>query len=657
MTSSKPQVILNPHTEEGRDSPCPKSYSNSGRRSWRPCLPASVVRLFERFGILDTIVLPLGTIVIIVTLGILTVLWEFGNRTTVDKRTGYLSDLVVHGRGTRVVTVSSAMLRVCIFAQTLTCSYMMASLAIDYNQIKKGSDRDLMTVYTKGNSGPNNILFLLFKGRSFKHQPLGFAVVVSMSLCVIVSQFFSTFLISDMESIDLRGNNITETVRYTQHDIPELGPAVAPSQYPLFAETSLSNLSENPGRDLPGYADSGVTIRAYFPFGSDKRQSIGSYDGPASLAKIRYLCFPPDLDRFNVTASNITGLVRIPPRVLDYTAKLSKQLKQDYFDISPYVDVQDWQFNCTLRFQTITTCILPAFNISPSSDGTVPDRWNLVIHAHFPGTEHISGTEYSREWANTMFKFSDDLYLPLKYSLCASQSDSTVQNIYAEATKISSEPRLDGQGKYNMGTQQIQGQLEVENKNRSIFNLQRISPRPKNEADGFNPGSYWKTFDWCINMPEKKTFQNFSGGCGGGNIMTGSTTPIDGLHSIFQAIFRNTLHDTGLLVLSIHAVQSLLFSSAYYDNLYTYDKEDNATIRLFANGQAPVQWQGYATVVFFVMLHFTLMALIVSVYLQSESFENLPSHTQSYEAVDKDEKDTCDSVGFVFDRHTLTEYV
>ncbi|KAF8242884.1 hypothetical protein K440DRAFT_664464 [Wilcoxina mikolae CBS 423.85] len=647
--------------QDNRDSSLPQSDENIPKRNH---LPNAFMRLYERFGFLDTIVLPLGTIAIIITLGVLTALWEFGNRNTVDQRSGYWSTWVVSGWGARVVTVSSAMLRVCVFAQTLTCCFMMASLAIDYNQANKGNDLNLMTVYTQGNSGPNNILYLLLKGKSFKTQPFGLAVVALMALSVVASQLFSTVLISDLENVVLRGKNETIPVKYNQFNISTSSLTIPPSEFPVFAEESVLNA---PLRGQNGYFDSGVVRRAFFPFGPDKRQSIGSYRGSASVAKLHYLCFPPELRDVNVNASDstVTGTLRIPSHVLDDTAKYSHQLKSGYFDVSIYARWMDWKFNCTIQFNTITTCVVPASwmmlnTLNPYFNGVFPDCWNLVIDIHFPGAEGQTGTELNGEWAITTFNYSHNLYLPLKYSLCAGKSESAILNVFAEAVRKVTEPRMLGQG-LEMNTTKIQQQLGVDAGNldekrqsiREIFNLKVYSSRD-NETGLFNPGSYWNVLEWCIPHVEHTGLPNYTRGCNSGssgNNLMGSTLggpAIDGgqkeIHAVYQAIFRNALQDTGSLVLSIQAVQSLLYASAYYQNLYTYDMSENAFIRNFTSGLAPVQWRGFATVTSFVVLHFTLMTLIISVYIRSESFAKLQPRICIYESVDEEDEDNCESI-------------
>ena len=74
-------------------------------------------------------------------------LWEFGNRPTTNDHIGFWSKFVLDGLTTRVTTVSCAILRIFIVAQSFTCCCIVASLALEYDQVTKEKDVKLMTIY------------------------------------------------------------------------------------------------------------------------------------------------------------------------------------------------------------------------------------------------------------------------------------------------------------------------------------------------------------------------------------------------------------------------------------------------------------------------------------------------------------------------------
>jgi len=63
---------------------------------------------------------------------------------------------------TRVITLSTAILRLCRAAQMLLCCYMLASMALEYDQICE-QDKEMMTVFQRGNEGPISMCWMFSK--------------------------------------------------------------------------------------------------------------------------------------------------------------------------------------------------------------------------------------------------------------------------------------------------------------------------------------------------------------------------------------------------------------------------------------------------------------------------------------------------------------
>jgi hypothetical protein len=103
---------------------------------------------------------------------------------------------------------------------------------------------------------------------------------------------------------------------------------------------------------------------------------------------------------------------------------------------------------------------------------------------------------------------------------------------------------------------------------------------------------------------------------------------------VFNALFINTLRDTGKLVFAIEAVQTLLYASAYYQTMFAFDMEGQATMTLFTLVLVPRLWRGLIVVGSFVALHFILLTSIIWVYVGSQSFRSQSTTNTSYEALE-----------------------
>jgi len=174
-------------------------------------------------------------------------------------------------------------------------------------------------------------MLLLLKRLSFKRSQTGLGVTVLMALSILVSQMFSTILISDV-NINIPGEIVSETVFYGRNTskatIWTFDPSsdMSPLEYPLMAENAIDPLFDKGNQSSPGISDSGGAFRAFFHLKSQDRLSIGSYSGPASVAELRYLCFPPELSYDNATYTTFNGY--IPPAYIIYLKGRLRQASQ-----------------------------------------------------------------------------------------------------------------------------------------------------------------------------------------------------------------------------------------------------------------------------------------------------------------------------------------
>lgn len=77
-------------------------------------------------------------------------------------KTGFWAQVVNDMWATRVITLSTAIPRLCRAAQMLLCCYMLASMALESGQIRE-QGKEMMTVFQRGNEGPISMCWMFSK--------------------------------------------------------------------------------------------------------------------------------------------------------------------------------------------------------------------------------------------------------------------------------------------------------------------------------------------------------------------------------------------------------------------------------------------------------------------------------------------------------------
>ncbi|KAF8535382.1 hypothetical protein BDD12DRAFT_912796 [Trichophaea hybrida] len=235
-------------------------------------------KFLHRFGWINTLAFPVGTASTIAATAILWSFWAWGNKDTIDYNNSWYP-FVSAGRGPIAVTICSAIIRVLIGAQTLTCCFMIASLALEFRQVRD-EDVEEMTIFQRRNSGMFNLILPFFLGFVRSRKFAVFAIVVGMCFLTLAQQMTSTILLWDFDSVFLRGSkNVTSNAASYSYRQNTLDVAIHP------------------------------------------------FDYPTSLLDSRHLCFPPQLKEVNAThlGRNLTlaGTFGSPPDEM-----MEKYLKQ-----------------------------------------------------------------------------------------------------------------------------------------------------------------------------------------------------------------------------------------------------------------------------------------------------------------------------------------
>ncbi|KAF8247392.1 hypothetical protein K440DRAFT_643910 [Wilcoxina mikolae CBS 423.85] len=611
----------------------------------------------KRFGIFEAVALFFGSIAIMFVAAMLAFLWVFCNQETTESSGLRPNDIwkrvILKDWTTRIITVCSALLRMCIGAQVLIVCLMLATLSLEY-QLKAKHAEILTTTTKSATTGPFAIsllsfLYFVFRGSSIrvlKHVLLLLAVTL-LALESGIVQFASTILLSDLKVTLLRdGGGASRAINYTFTPVWQdhgmditLFDRPAAVDFPVFAEDIVEPRSVyNDGKSSGGLVDSGSTVRALLSLKPEDRRALARYQGPAILVHLRSICFAPQFDTSTASMSNTSV-----PNVT-FSGQLSNMALGSYH--RKLLERTSVTFNSSeaVYFEPIGNCTIIAGDISlcdlqlvaqDSAGGTggyggFPSKtlskidWVLVSNLSFPdyplssspftslppgasvklqpNSSSYDGTEWTTQAFPAISVEGHGIHIPkIEHSLCTFLYQAATGDILADAKTNYSEPGLSSlwnrDAKYITTDIQIQlgvdapGPLKKSPKERGIFSLASFSRN--NDAP-------------VVRM---------SWGRGFGTIhkTLPGTVPGD--------IFTNTLRDTKQLSSAWDAAAMTLVSSHHSFHLNFYDLPGNASMYFFRPYSIPKQYLGFQIVMVFIGFHFVLLCVILGVYFQSETFK------------------------------------
>ncbi|KAI9642407.1 hypothetical protein NHQ30_009212 [Ciborinia camelliae] len=283
-------ISINDPASQHLDSHTESSASIDNLRSHSTQKSMSRCRKIGTFGIC---VLVIGYITSLGFYGFLCFLWTGNENNPTWKR------IVTTERIKTAVTISSGVIRTSISAQSAICTSMLAALMMEMVPFAATSSA-LLSI--KRFAGGDPWTLLLARSRKPARSRILLFFIIITSLTSIVSQFLSTFLISDLAERQIFGDsknfrlstqfNITSPSLDIEADLMRLSP---PS-FPIFAE-----YTELPSQKS-GIDDTGVSLRGLLPIGSSTfRENIHNYSGKGTLFNSRVICMRPSLRNLSVS--------------------------------------------------------------------------------------------------------------------------------------------------------------------------------------------------------------------------------------------------------------------------------------------------------------------------------------------------------------------
>ncbi|RYP42198.1 hypothetical protein DL767_000362 [Monosporascus sp. MG133] len=214
------------------------------------------------------------------------------------------SYIILSNWATRAITLTSILLRIAVAAHCGLCVSVMAAVALERSAVPLPCVGSVSMMRATGDTGMvptwTDFVWPLLRWGPRQDQliiPTLVLILTSMAL----SQFTSTALMADVVLQQVPGYN--ETVRvaydfgynntgimgypYKPLTSRSLWAAGVPAQWPMFAEYSEPPIVQD------NVSDTGLSLRAFLPLGTQERHMIRNYTGKALVLDSRTTCQPP----------------------------------------------------------------------------------------------------------------------------------------------------------------------------------------------------------------------------------------------------------------------------------------------------------------------------------------------------------------------------
>lgn len=288
--------------------------NNTSRPTDGPPLPAgppperSRERITDRVGTWVVALVSVSLIFLTASLIFLSWIW-FGSRE--DER---WRQLILGPNSDLAITLTSVAVRASVATISWVAASMMACVVVErYGVVPDKVAQASAARYTGA------LVSLMFGGYAMRRW---FKVMIPLQFaCAIASQFTSTLLFSDIDTIPLPGFSQGMDMKYDfdpfDANEPRSPLLTAQSNYasewssyePLAFETFAEH-AEPESRILDDAVDdTGPVWRAFLPIENESvRASVREYTGIARVFDARTICIRPDIQSLNYTFSGQTGL-------------------------------------------------------------------------------------------------------------------------------------------------------------------------------------------------------------------------------------------------------------------------------------------------------------------------------------------------------------
>lgn len=314
------------HAEAGQDArrPLPKFDS------WK-----------ERLGTYAMISLFIGSVLLCAAIGTLAFIW-FGNSAIPAWK-----EITARNWLSKAISICIGVIQQVMMLQLGIVTATLASLALECREVVISDVASVSAMRATAMSTGAFVMAWQYVSegsyRNGRHSSNIF-LILSVALLWCLSQFFLLIILTDVSLRSTPGLASLETLPYSLYfnvtprtdGIEEIGSrfqgSMAPgwdrkiSKYASFAEYS------EPPYEADGVSDTGVTLRAFLPFGTaQNRENLESYKGKSTVLDARVTCQVPQIENATIdSGQNIRGSLaatRNTPRFSNLTLDNSGDAK------------------------------------------------------------------------------------------------------------------------------------------------------------------------------------------------------------------------------------------------------------------------------------------------------------------------------------------
>lgn len=415
--------------------------------------------IWDRVGMVASIILVGGTIVLLGSIGFLIYLWVEAKRAISDQSLTSMWKAIAQADWiTQSVTITAAVMRTVMAAQTALTTAMIAALYLESfgTRLRHLPLLSMMRTVTVSPLAFITSGKLVFSSSS--SRALASGMVIATSLLAATVQLMSTILVSDIAVSTIPTNLQTGTVISTG-----LSSSESKNYYlnqPAESYWRFAEWRGEPGgqavQESTDFTDTGESFRASLPWLDEKsRTSVQSFAGESLIWDAPVVCFSPNISK---TEPSITG------QTISLRADFSVDKRLPWYPWSEGF----MEFGSSGEVD----CDFPS-----NVDGVFlcNSIWEVALAGvlRFDGNERIAdpiknnvlGGNASQGW--TAQKNGPWLQLlnetgqaPLALSVCITNGDVGITEVVAHGAPTKSEPVLDKKGLKGL-TDQVRHQLGV----------------------------------------------------------------------------------------------------------------------------------------------------------------------------------------------------
>lgn len=362
----------------------------------------------EKLGTFAIVGLIVGSVLLCASVGTLAFMW-FGSPAIPAWK-----EITSRNWLSKVISICIGVIQQVMMLQLGIVTATLASLALESRDVMIGDVASVSAMRaTATSTGAFVMAWQYLSGSSYRsaHHTRNIFLMLSAALLWCLGQFLLLIILTDVSLRSTAGlaslASLPYSLYYNETDPAEdfggsvsqfQDPSVGPwnrkaSQYASFAEYS------EPPYDADGVSDTGVTLRAFLPFGTAQdRERLESYKGNVTVLDARVTCQVPQIKNAtidsNVTFRGSLAATRNTPRLANLSLDYGNTVK------SPVGMGAD--FDCTLAFDFDSETEIPQWSLSlcqlwrgyDEANSDRAERFN-GLYSEFQDLSLIGHTEFN----------------------------------------------------------------------------------------------------------------------------------------------------------------------------------------------------------------------------------------------------------------------